>query len=99
MERIHFTSACRSASGTVGFGGIGTWPQTPVPPFFTFSASFDSMPFCPAYFFATSAYVGPTVFAPLGTLNVARTVFTSPGWSALLLNPSTRMSGVISPVL
>jgi len=40
--RIHFTTACRSSSGTWGFGVIGTCPQTPAPPFRTFSASFAS---------------------------------------------------------
>jgi hypothetical protein len=38
-ERIQLTSALTSASGTVGFGGIGTLPHTPWPPFLIFSAS------------------------------------------------------------
>ena len=33
-----------SASGTCALGGIGTWPQTPWPPFFTFSTSLASAP-------------------------------------------------------
>ena len=43
-----------SASFTAAFGGIGIWPQTPVPPFFTFSTSFASAPLSPSYFAATS---------------------------------------------
>src|SRR5437879_6027262 len=38
-ERIHFTRALRSASGTLELGGIGTCPHTPWPPFFTLSIS------------------------------------------------------------
>ncbi len=37
--RIHSTSVLRSASGTL-FGGMGIWPQTPLPPFLTFCSSF-----------------------------------------------------------
>ena len=36
---MYATSVLMSASDTVAFGGIGTGPQTPCPPFFTFSAS------------------------------------------------------------
>ena len=57
--RIHLTMACRSGSGTCGFGGIGAWPQTPDPPFFIFSTSVASTSF-PAYLAATSLNDGPT---------------------------------------
>src|SRR5690349_5222510 len=53
-DRIHFTSARMSASGTEALGGIGTWPQTPVPPFFTFSKSRAAAPLSLRYFAATS---------------------------------------------
>ena len=52
----------RSASETDGFGGIGTGPQTPCPPFLTFSISFAAAPASPLYFAATSTYAGPTTF-------------------------------------
>src|SRR4029077_20393794 len=51
-----------SASGTWPFGGIGTVPQAPVPPFFTLSKSLASAPLSPRYFAATSLYEGPTSF-------------------------------------
>src|SRR5512147_726341 len=51
-----------SASVTVGFGGIGTWPQTPTPPAFTFAASLAAAPASPLYFAETSLYAGPTTF-------------------------------------
>ena len=35
--RIQSTSFLMSASGTAGFGGIGTLPHAPCPPFLTFS--------------------------------------------------------------
>src|SRR4029079_13325354 len=75
IESTHFTSVLTSASGTAAFGGIGTWPQTPCPPFFTFSTSFASASFCPAYFLATSAYVAPIVFVPLTTWQVVHMCF------------------------
>src|SRR6185436_20564728 len=53
-DRIHFTRAWTSASGTCALGGIGTWPQTPWPPFFTFSASLAWAPESLAYLAATS---------------------------------------------
>jgi hypothetical protein len=43
-----------SPSGTAGLGAIGTGPQTPEPPFFTFSASLASTPDWPLYFLAMS---------------------------------------------
>jgi hypothetical protein len=43
-----------SASLTCPFGGIGTWPQTPTPPFFTLSASFAAASLSARYFAATS---------------------------------------------
>src|SRR6266478_8560809 len=53
-DRIHFTRALMSASGTWVLGGIGTWPQTPWPPFLTLSTSFASAPGSLRYFAATS---------------------------------------------
>ena len=50
-----------SASGTAALGGIGIWPHTPCPPFFTFCCSVAAT-FCPLYFWAISLYAGPTVF-------------------------------------
>jgi hypothetical protein len=44
------------------------------------------------------ASVIPTFLAPLGTLKVARTVFTSPGFRLPLLKPSTLMRPAVSPV-
>src|SRR5690242_7750671 len=38
--RIQFTRALMSSSGTALLGGMGTCPQTPAPPLFTFCASF-----------------------------------------------------------
>src|SRR4051794_18729755 len=61
-DRIHFTSDLMSLSGTWLLGGIGTWPQTPWPPFFTFSKSFASACLSSRYFAATSLYDGPTSF-------------------------------------
>src|SRR3972149_77718 len=52
--RMYLIIVLMSASETAGFGGIGTWPQAPLPPFFTFSASIFSASALPAYFFATS---------------------------------------------
>src|SRR5512143_4103866 len=52
----------RSASLTCGFGGIGTWPQTPDPPFLTLSKSFAGALASPLYLAATSTYAGPTSF-------------------------------------
>ena len=57
--RIHLTTACRSGSGTCGFGVIGISPQTPDPPFFTFSTSAASTSL-PWYLAATSLKAGPT---------------------------------------
>src|SRR2546426_5069170 len=53
-DRIHFTSARTSASGTEALGGIGTWPQVPWLPFFTLSTSFASAPGSLRYFAPTS---------------------------------------------
>jgi hypothetical protein len=36
-ERMYATSVLMSASLTCVFGGIGTGPHTPEPPFYTFS--------------------------------------------------------------
>ena len=43
-----------SSSLTCGLGGMGTGPQTPDPPFFTFSASLAAAPASPLYLAATS---------------------------------------------
>src|SRR5258706_7406441 len=51
-----------SASGTLEFGGIGTWPHTPTPPFFTLSTSIASAFGSLRYLLATSLYDGPTIF-------------------------------------
>jgi hypothetical protein len=51
-----------SASLTCVFGGIGTGPQTPEPPFLTLSASLAAAPASPLYFAATSWYAGPMTF-------------------------------------
>src|SRR5258706_12724858 len=61
-DRTHFTSFWMSASLTVELGGIGTWPQTPAPPFFTLSTSFASAALSPLYLAATSLTAGPTIF-------------------------------------
>src|SRR6185369_17096289 len=61
-ERTHFTRVLMSSSFTLELGGIGTWPQTPTPPFFTLSTSLASAVASPAYFLATSLYAGPTSF-------------------------------------
>src|ERR1700704_3310909 len=61
-DRIHFTSAFTSSSFTPAFGGIITGPQTPEPPFFTFSTSIASAFASPLYLAATSLYAGPTSF-------------------------------------
>src|SRR2546421_12112454 len=53
-DRIHCTSAFASASGTVVFGGMGTWPHTPTPPFLTLSTSLASAALSPRYLLATS---------------------------------------------
>jgi len=55
VDRIHFTSARTSSSGTWALGGIGTRPQTPEPPVFTYSPSLAAAAFCPADFLAPSA--------------------------------------------
>src|SRR5689334_25044943 len=44
----------KSASLTCGFGGIGTWPHTPDPPFFTLSKSFAGALLSFLYFSDTS---------------------------------------------
>src|SRR5262249_46296369 len=59
--RIHSTIVLRSASGTL-FGGIGIWPQTPLPPLLTFCSSFAGAPASPAYLAAISFQEGPTSF-------------------------------------
>lgn len=46
--RIHLTRILMSVSLTVEFGGIGTLPQTPTPPFLTLSISFVSAALSPA---------------------------------------------------
>src|SRR5258708_18127196 len=61
-DRPHFTSFWMSASLTVELGGIGTWPQTPVPPCFTLATSFASAVLSPLYLAATSLKAGPTTF-------------------------------------
>src|SRR5258707_13233972 len=61
-DKTHFTRVLMSASETVEFGGIGTWPQTPTPPFFTLSTSFASAALSPLYLAATSLKAGPTIF-------------------------------------
>src|SRR6185503_2547587 len=47
-------ASCLASSGVTGFAGIGTWPQTPTPPFWIFSASLATASFWPAYLAATS---------------------------------------------
>src|SRR5262249_47547079 len=42
--------------------------------------------------------VMPTFLAPLGTLNVARSVFVSPGWSRPPVMPSALIKAAVSPV-
>ena len=44
QDRPTSPSVLTSASGTVEFGGIGIWPQTPAPPFLTFGDSLASAP-------------------------------------------------------
>src|SRR5689334_16217116 len=51
-----------SASLTCEFGGIGTGPQTPAPPFLTFVCSLAAALLSPRYLLATSLYAGPTTF-------------------------------------
>src|SRR6185437_440123 len=61
--RISSTIFLISASETRGeFGGIGIGPQTPEPPFFTFSTSISTALGLPRYLAATSLYDGPTIF-------------------------------------
>src|SRR5687767_9180265 len=61
-DRIHFTSALISASGTAAFGGMGIWPHLPALPFLTLSKRAASAPLLPRYFAATSLYAGPITF-------------------------------------
>src|SRR3978361_555464 len=48
-ERIHATRVLMSSSFTVAFGGIGTGPQTPEPPFLTLSNSLAGAVASPRY--------------------------------------------------
>src|SRR5690242_4467596 len=62
IDRIQATSFLMSSSLTALLGGIGTWPHTPTPPFFTFSSSIAWALALPLYLAATSLYAGPTSF-------------------------------------
>src|ERR1700682_3259997 len=61
-DRIHLTRVLMSSSLTVVFGGIGTWPHTPTPPFFTLSMSLASAVLSLRYLAATSLKEGATIF-------------------------------------
>src|ERR1700729_2853764 len=77
-----------------GFGGIATWPHTPVPPFLTLLNSLSGALASPWYFFATSRYAGPTTIE--STAWHARQLFfvaiASAAW------PSTAYAGVVPAV-
>src|SRR5260221_5970582 len=60
-DKTHFTRVLMSASETVEFGGIGTWPQTPNPPFFTLSTNLASAALSTLYLAETSLKCGPTI--------------------------------------
>src|SRR5690242_1820841 len=60
--RMRSTIFLASASLTCVFGGIGTGPHTPEPPFLTLSVSFAAAEASPLYFAATSLYEGPITF-------------------------------------
>src|SRR5688500_4094871 len=75
--QIHFTSAFTSASGTLALGGMGTCPQVPTLPLFTFSTSIASDFGSPRYLFATSLYAGPTSFLSIARQAVQACFFAS----------------------
>src|SRR5512141_2015414 len=90
-----------SASDTDALGGIGTGPQTPEPPFFTFSASFAGALASPRYFAATSLYAGPTTFLSIAWHAVQPSFFinSSPESAAraapVARTPATRITAAI----
>src|SRR5574343_2087098 len=60
-DRTQVTRDFASASVTL-LGGIGIWPQTPLPPAFTLADSVATAPPSPLYLAATSLKAGPTSF-------------------------------------
>src|SRR6185503_3948025 len=58
----HSARRFESSAESPAFGGIGTAPQTPLPPARIFSARRPAAPASPEYFCATSRNAGPTSF-------------------------------------
>src|SRR5436853_5853540 len=78
-----------SASLTCVFGGIGTAPQTPLPPFFTFSNSLSGALASPLYLAATSLYAGPTTFLSIAWQAVQPDFFNRSSPASALAPPAT----------
>ena len=62
IDRMYSTRALASASDTCGCGGMGNFPQTPVPPVWIFLASTLAALLSPSYLAATSFRDGPNRF-------------------------------------
>src|SRR4029453_16329636 len=79
-----------SASLIPAFGGIGTAPQAPEPPSFTFFDSFATASLSLLYLAATSTYDGPTSFLSIAWqsaqlsffINASAAALSSTAWAA-----------------
>src|SRR5258706_13954541 len=95
-DRIHFTSAWMSLSLTVLLGGIGTWPQTPTPPSFTFFTSIASAVLSLRYLAATSLNAGPTIFLSTAWHAVQAFFFASSSFARAARSATPSIAGRVT---